>query len=277
MNDLSLFQSFVLGAMQGLAEFLPISSSAHLALAPWAFGWPEPGLAFDVALHLGTLVAVLWYFRRDWLALAVAAFSVVRERRVNTQEQRLVAWLIIATVPGAIAGLLFEKQAEHLFRAPSVIAVALILMGALLWIVDARAARAARAARERPLSAMTWRDALLIGCAQAFAIIPGVSRSGATMTAGRALSFTRADSAKFSFMMSMPIIAAAAVLKLPKLISAGGLTPSLIVGIATAAITGWLAIATLMRLVQHGGFRVFALYRFALGAAVLILVALRAR
>ena len=274
MNDLSLFQSFVLGALQGLAEFLPVSSSAHLALAPWAFGWPEPGLAFDVALHLGTLVAVLWYFRRDWLALTIAAFSVVRERRVHTDEQRLVAWLIIATVPGAIAGLLFEKQAEHLFRTPSVIAIALILMGALLWIVDARATRAAR---ERPMTAMTWRDALLIGCAQAFAIIPGVSRSGATITAGRALSFTRADSAKFSFMMSMPIIAAAAVLKLPKLISAGGLTPSLIVGVATAAITGWLAIAILMRLVQHQGFRVFALYRFALGAAVLILVALRAR
>ena len=274
MNDLSLFQSFVLGALQGLAEFLPVSSSAHLALAPWAFGWPEPGLAFDVALHLGTLVAVLWYFRRDWLALTVAAFSVVRERRVHTDEQRLVTWLIIATVPGAIAGLMFEKQAEHLFRAPSVIAVALIVMGALLWIVDVRATRAAQ---DRPLRAMTWRDALLIGCAQAFAIIPGVSRSGATITAGRALSFTRADSAKFSFMMSMPIIAAAAVLKLPKLISTGGLTPSLIVGVVTAAVTGWLAIAILMRLVQHGGFRVFALYRFALGAAVLILVALRAR
>ena len=274
MNDLSLFQSFVLGALQGLAEFLPISSSAHLALAPWAFGWPEPGLAFDVALHLGTLVAVLWYFRRDWQALTIAAFSVVRERRVHTDEQRLVTWLIIATVPGAIAGLLLEKQAEHLFRAPSLIAVALILMGALLWIVDGRATRAAH---DRALRAMTWRDALLIGCAQAFAIIPGVSRSGATMTAGRALSFTRADSAKFSFMMSMPIIAAAAVLKLPKLISAGGLTPSLIVGVATAAITGWLAIAILMRLVQHRGFRVFALYRFALGAAVLMLVALRAR
>ena len=274
MNDLSLFQSFVLGALQGLAEFLPVSSSAHLALAPWAFGWPEPGLAFDVALHLGTLVAVLWYFRRDWLALTVAAFSIVRERRVHTDEQRLVTWLIVATVPGAVAGLLFEKQAEHLFRTPSIIAVALILMGALLWIVDVRATRAGR---ERSLSAMTWRDTLLIGCAQAFAIIPGVSRSGATITAGRALSFTRADSAKFSFMMSMPIIAAAAVLKLPKLISAGGLTPSLIVGVGTAAITGWLAIAILMRLVQHQGFRIFALYRFALGAAVLILVALRAR
>lgn len=274
MNDLSLFQSFVLGALQGLAEFLPVSSSAHLALAPWAFGWPEPGLAFDVALHLGTLVAVLWYFRRDWIALSVAAFSIVRERRVQTDEQRLVTWLVLATVPGAVAGLLFEKQAEHVFRAPSVIAVALILMGALLWIVDVRATRAGR---ERSLNSMTWLDALLIGCAQAFAIIPGVSRSGATITAGRALSFTRADSAKFSFMMSMPIIAAAAVLKLPKLISAGGLTPSLVVGVATAAITGWLAIALLMRLVQHQGFRVFALYRFALGAAVLILVALRAR
>lgn len=269
MNDLSLFQSFVLGALQGLAEFLPVSSSAHLALAPWAFGWPEPGLAFDVALHLGTLVAVLWYFRRDWLRLTMAAFSIVRERRVSTDDQRLVTWLIIATVPGAIAGLLFEKQAEHLFRAPSIIAAALIEMGALLWIMDARATRAAR---ERPLRAMTWRDALLIGCAQAFAIIPGVSRSGATITAGRALSFTRADSVKFSFMMSMPIIAAAAVLKVPKLIDAGGLTPSLLVGVTTAALTGWLAITILMRLVQFRGFRVFALYRFALGAAVLMLV-----
>ena len=269
MNDLSLFQSLVLGALQGLAEFLPVSSSAHLALAPWAFGWPEPGLAFDVALHLGTLVAVLWYFRRDWLRLTMAAFSIVRERRVSTDDQRLVTWLIIATVPGAIAGLLFEKQAEHLFRAPSIIAAALIEMGALLWIMDARATRAAR---ERPLRAMTWRDALLIGCAQAFAIIPGVSRSGATITAGRALSFTRADSVKFSFMMSMPIIAAAAVLKVPKLIDAGGLTPSLLVGVTTAALTGWLAITILMRLVQFRGFRVFALYRFALGAAVLMLV-----
>jgi undecaprenyl-diphosphatase len=266
VSDLTLFQSLVLGLLQGLTEFLPVSSSAHLALVPWALGWPEPGLAFDVALHVGTLVALLWYFRREWIALAVASLGIVTTRRVEGEQQRRVVFLVIATVPGAIAGLLLEKQAESIFRAPALTAVALIVMGAVLWAVDAGAASA------RTLQSLRGRHALLIGCAQALAIVPGVSRSGATITAGRALGFDRQSSAVFGFLMSMPIIAAAAVLKVPRVLAQGGLTPTLLVGVAAAAISGWVAIAVLMRLVQTRGFAVFAIYRFVLGAAVLALV-----
>ncbi len=270
MNELSVFQAFVLGALQGLAEFLPISSSAHLALAPWAFGWPEPGLAFDVALHVGSLAALLWYFRAEWIALVRAALSIVTSRRIETVEQRRVILLVIATIPGGLAGLLLEKKAEHAFREPALIAAALIVMGAVLWIVDARSRR------DRTLDGLTTRDAILIGCAQAFALIPGVSRSGATITAGRALGFDRASAATFSFMMSMPIIAAAAILKVPKALAQGGVTLPLAVAVVTAALSSLLAITVLMRFVKTRGFGVFALYRFALGAAVLALIAYRA-
>jgi undecaprenyl-diphosphatase len=271
VNDLSVFQAFVLGALQGLAEFLPVSSSAHLSLAPWAFGWPEPGLSFDVALHLGTLVAVLAYFRAEWIALLRAAVGIVATRRVEGEQQHRVVFLVVATIPGGLAGLLLEKQAESAFRAPPLTAIALIVMGAVLWIVDARAARG------RPLASMGVRDAFLVGCAQAVALIPGVSRSGATIAAGRALGFDRSSAAVFSFLMSMPIIAAAAVLKLPRALAQHGITTAWLVGVGTAAVSGWLAIAVLLRFIQRRGFGVFALYRFALGAAVLALAWSRAR
>ncbi|MEA3244945.1 MAG: undecaprenyl-diphosphate phosphatase, partial [Gemmatimonadota bacterium] len=186
-------QAAILGVLQGLAEFLPISSSAHLALAPWAFGWPEPGLAFDVALHVGTLAAVLWYFRRDWLALAAGALRAARRGSLEEPDARRVALLVVATVPGAAIGYTLQRQAETIFRAPALTAAALIVMGAILWAVDARVAA------RRPLAAMSWKDAVLIGLAQACAIVPGVSRSGATITAGRALGFDRAGAATFSF------------------------------------------------------------------------------
>lgn len=269
VTEPTIFQSFILGALQGLAEFLPVSSSAHLSLAPWAFGWEEPGLAFDVALHVGTLVALLGYFRAEWIALVRAALSIVVDRRVETDEQRRVIFLIIATIPGAVAGLLLEKQAETVFRTPALTAVALMVMGAILWAVDARASHG------RALGNMTTKDALLIGCAQAFALIPGVSRSGATITAGRGLGLDRTSAATFSFMMSMPIIAAAAVLKVPKALAASGLSLSLGVGVTTAAISSALAISVLLRFVRTRGFGVFAIYRLALGAAVLALVASR--
>ena len=266
MTEPSIFQSFVLGALQGLAEFLPVSSSAHLALAPWALGWEEPGLAFDVALHVGTLVALLGYFRQEWISLVRAALSIAADRNVETPEQQRVIFLVIATIPGAMAGLLLEKQAETIFRAPALTAVALMIMGAVLWVVDSVAPRARR------MHDMTWRDALLIGCAQAFALIPGVSRSGATITAGRALRLDRENAATFSFMMSMPIIAAAAILKVPKALHETGLTPSLMVGVGTAALSSAIAISVLLRFVRSRGFGVFAVYRLALGAAVLALV-----
>ena len=264
---MTVFQALVLGIIQGLSEFLPISSSAHLALAPWILHWRDPGLAFDVALHFGTLVAVLWYFRAEWVALVLAARDIVVRRRVETDRERRVIFLILATIPGAIAGLAFEKQAESTFRDPRLVATALIVMGVLLWAID----RFAR--RNRQLGQMRWLDALLIGIAQMFAIIPGVSRSGSTITAGRALAFEREDAAIFSFLMSMPIIAAAAVLKVPQALREQGLSAPMIVGVLASALSGWLAIAVLLRVVTRHSYGVFAAYRIVLGLAVLIAVA----
>lgn len=267
---MTVFQALILGILQGLAEFLPISSSAHLALAPWILHWPDPGLAFDVALHFGTLLAVLWYFRAEWLRLILAAKDIIVTRRVETDEQRRVLFLIVATIPGAIAGLALEKQAESTFRDPRLVAAALMVMGVLLWWVDRYCAR------DRVLTNMSWTDALLVGLAQMFAIIPGVSRSGSTITAGRALRFTREDAAVFSFLMSMPIIAAAAVLKMPQALREQGLSAPMITGVVASAVSGWLAISVLLRFVTTRSYGIFAVYRVVLGAAVLMAVALRA-
>jgi undecaprenyl-diphosphatase len=259
----SVFQAIVLGVVQGLSEFLPISSSAHLALIPWLLHWPDPGLAFDVALHFGTLLAVLWYFRVEWMALINAAVRIVATRRVEGEEQRRVIFLIIATIPGAIAGLALESYAENAFRDPRLIAMFLMLMGALLWWVDKAAGR------DRPLEAMRWSDALLVGLAQMFAILPGVSRSGSTITAGRALRLTREGAAVFSFLMSMPIIAAAAVLKVPQVLRTEGLSAPLVAGVLASALSGWLAISVLLRFVVRRSYGVFAWYRIVVGAIVL--------
>jgi undecaprenyl-diphosphatase len=265
----SLFHALVLGVLQGLAEFLPISSSAHLALAPWLFHWPDPGLGFDVALHFGTLVAVLWFFRAEWIALLRAAGGIVAHRGAKTVEERRVVYLILATIPGAIAGLALEKQAESSFRDPRLIAIMLIVMGMVLWVVDRRA----RA--DRPLETMRWTDALFMGLAQMFAIIPGVSRSGSTITAGRGLGFTRESAAVFSFLMSMPIIAAAALLKVPHVLKTEGFSAPLVVGVVASAVSGWLAIAVLLRFVVRRSYGVFALYRLILGLIVLAVAAAR--
>lgn len=256
-------QALILGLIQGLSEFLPISSSAHLTLAPWLFHWPDPGLAFDVALHVGTLVAVLTYFRAEWISLIVAAKNIVVHRRVETDEERRVIFLIIATIPGAIAGLALERYAESTFRDPRLIAVVLIVMGIVLWLVDKVAAQ------ERPLASMRWTDALFIGLAQMFAIVPGVSRSGSTITAGRSLRLTRESAAVFSFLMSMPIIAAASILKVPHVLKTEGFSAPLVVGVLASAISGWLAIAILLRFVVRRSYGVFAAYRVVAGLIVL--------
>lgn len=260
---MTVFQALVLGVLQGLAEFLPISSSAHLTLAPWLFGWDDPGLGFDVALHFGTLLAVLWYFRTEWISLVLAAGNIARHRRVETAGEKRVIYLIIATIPGAIAGLLLEDQAETVFRSPVLVASMLILMGVILWIVDLRARR------DRVMQDMGWVDALLIGLAQMFAIIPGVSRSGSTITAGRAVRLSRENAAIFSFLMSMPIIAAAAALKLPDALREYGLSTPFLVGIAASAVSGWLAIAVLLRFVERHSYGAFAVYRVIIGVGVL--------
>jgi undecaprenyl-diphosphatase len=259
----TVFQALVLGVLQGLAEFLPISSSAHLTLAPWLFHWRDPGLAFDVALHFGTLIAVVWYFRHQWITLIGAVASIIAHRRVETEQERRAVYLIIATIPGAIAGLALEKYAESTFRDPKLVATVLIIMGVVLWWIDKRSAQ------DRPLESITWVDALLIGLAQMFAIIPGVSRSGSTITAGRALRLTREGAAIFSFLMSMPIIAAASLLKLPHVLKTEGIDAQLVVGVLASAVSGWLAISVLLRFVVRRSYGIFAVYRVVLGLIVL--------
>jgi undecaprenyl-diphosphatase len=266
---MTVFQAVVLGVLQGLAEFLPISSSAHLTLAPWLFGWPDPGLAFDVALHVGTLAAVLWFFRAEWVRLVAAGLRVIVHRGARTAEEKRAVFLVIATIPGGIGGLLLGDLAESTFRSPSLIAVALIVMGVLLWVVD----RMVPATRE--LDSMRWTDALLVGLAQVCALVPGVSRSGSTITGGRLLRFDRQSAAVFSFLMSMPITAAAALHEVPKAIAAGGFGAPLVAGVLASAVSGWLAIAVLLRYLGRHDFAVFAIYRFVLGAIVLLVVAYR--
>lgn len=266
---MTIFQSIILGVLQGLAEFLPVSSSAHLTLAPWVFGWQDPGLAFDVALHAGTLIALAWYFRSDWMELIAAGFSVLRKRKIETHVEKRLLLLVIATIPGGIAGKLLNDYAEQAFRSPQLIATTLMVMGVLLWAADRWAPQ------NRPLVEIKTRDAILIGLAQVFALIPGVSRSGSTMTAGRALGFERHAAARFSFLMSMPITAAAVAVKLPEAVHAQAEMLPLLIGITTAAVSGWIAISVLLKLVAKHSFGVFALYRLALGAFILALVAMR--
>ncbi|MEW6572054.1 MAG: undecaprenyl-diphosphatase UppP [Bacillota bacterium] len=260
---MGLTEAVVLGIVQGLGEFLPISSSAHLVLTPWLFGWHDPGLAFDVALHLGTLVAVVAYFWRDWLNLAQNGLKGARNR-----EGRLFWYLVAATIPGALAGLAFEKYAETVFRAPLLVGTMLILMGIVLYAADHRGMRA------RSIWQVGWRDALLIGISQAFAIIPGVSRSGATISAARFLGLDREAATRFSFLLSTPIIMGAGLFSL-KDIGAGDLTLAFWVGIATSAVTGFAAIAFLLRFVTSRNFNVFVWYRAVLGLAVILLALLR--
>jgi undecaprenyl-diphosphatase len=208
-------------------------------------------------------VAVLWYFRREWSALTRAALRVVRERKVRTFEERRVLFLIIATIPAALGGVVLADYAETVFRHPRITAIALIGLGLLLWIVDRVASRV------RTLDTMRWSDALAIGIAQILAFVPGVSRSGATMTAGRALGFDRQSAAVFSFLMSMPIIAAALLKEAPHAVDGGEPLLPVIVGIISSMVSGWVAIAVLLKFLGNRSYGVFAVYRVALGLLVL--------
>ena len=263
------FQALVLGLVQGLSEFLPISSSAHLALTPWFFGWEPGGLAFDVALHIGTLIAVAWFFRREWVSLARSAVSIVRQRGVRTTEEWRLVFLVVATIPAAIAGLTVQDLAETTFRSPRLIAINLMVMGVLLWWVD----RMAR--KDRPLDSMRLKDAVIIGFIQCLALLPGVSRSGSTITGGRLLGFDRQSAAIFSFLMSFPVTFAAAVLKAPDAFTPGTEATTILIGIAAAAVSSWLAIAVLLRFVSRHSFGVFAAYRLVLGVIVFAVLAAR--
>ena len=262
---MTTLQAVILGLVQGLGEFLPISSSAHLVLVPWLFEWTDPGLTFDIALHFGTLIAVVIYFWKDWLRLVKKGFFDIRSR-----EGRLFWYLVMATIPAAMIGLLLEKKAETIFRSPLLIAVMLILLGALLYWADRKSAK------KIEINKITLRTSLIIGASQALAIIPGVSRSGITMTAGLLMGLTREGAARFSFLLSAPIIFGAALVKLPHVIANPSMvTTNFMVGILVSCVAGIASIGFLLRYVQTKDFLPFAWYRFAFGALVIIVFLVR--
>ncbi len=259
----SLVQSLILGIVQGLTEFLPISSSAHLILIPRFFGWEDQGLAFDVALHLGTLVGVLAYFWRDFWGIVLGVLPS-RDRAVAAATGApLLLYLIVATIPGAIAGLLLEHKAETVFRSPALIAGALILMGTLLALADWLSKG------DKTIADLTLGMAAGIGLAQGLALIPGVSRSGITITTALALGLNRREAARFSFLLSAPIIAGAGLLKLKAIFSYPDQL-ALVAGFSASAMAGFVAIWALMKYVQTRHYTPFVIYRWILGLFVLL-------
>ncbi|HZR10682.1 MAG TPA: undecaprenyl-diphosphate phosphatase [Myxococcales bacterium] len=262
-----VWQALVYGVVQGLAEFLPISSSAHLALLPWFFGWEDPGLAFDVALHWGTLAAVLAVFWKDWIRLIAAGLG----GRGAANDKRLFWGLVVSSIPAAIAGKLLDKWAETNLRAPLLIAATTALLGVILWYADSVGRKA------RALDQMTIGRAFTIGVAQAAALVPGVSRSGATISTGLMMDFTREEIARFSFLMSTPIIFGAGLLKLPKMVhdmrtGEGDLTwTAVAAGFFASAIVGAAVIRWMLDYLRRRTYAVFAWYRLALAALVVVL------
>ena len=262
---MSTLQAAILGLVQGLGEFLPISSSAHLVLIPWLFKWNDPGLTFDIALHIGTLIAVAIYFWKDWLKLITKGVTDVR-----STEGKLFWYLVAATIPGAVVGFLLEKKAETLFREPILISTMLILLGVLLYWADRKSVK------HIEMNRITFKTSLFIGLSQALAIIPGVSRSGITMTMGLLMGLTREGAARFSFLLAAPIIFGAALVKLPFLISNPSIiTINFIIGILVSFVIGILSIGFLLRYVQTRNFLPFAWYRFILGSLVIVIVLIR--
>lgn len=267
---MNLFHAAVLGSLQGFAEVLPISSSAHLILVPWLLDWPESGLTFDVALHLGTFLALALYFWRDIIEMVVSFFDALAARRLNTPARRLPFLIIAATVPAAVVGKLFERQLEEIFRSnPLLISSILVLFGLILGLADYFGRKRLILDEIKPAGAVT------IGLLQCLALIPGVSRSGITITAALMLGFTRESAARFSFLISLPIVAGAALLKTVHLFKHGiplGEGLPMLVGIVFSAVTGYISVAFLLRFVQKQSLSPFVWYRVVVGGALIVAI-----
>ncbi len=255
---MNIFQAIILGAVQGLTELLPISSSGHLALIPWIFKWPEIG-SFDVALHFGTLLAIVIYFFKDWINLIKGGYNQVVKKKKST-EGKMFWYIVIATIPGGIIGYILDKLVgERLAQMPLLIAFALIIMGIILYIVDKKS----KANTE--YEQMTFKQTFLIGVSQALAFIPGVSRSGITMTTGRALGVSREGAARYTFLLSTPIVFAATVFKIKDFV----FSVPFFVGIFVSFIVGLFVIKFLMNYLKKGSFKIFAIYRIIIGLIVI--------
>ena len=286
---ITILQAIILGIVQGVTEFIPISSSAHLIIVPWLFGWTDPALTslpFDVSLHLGTLAAVVIFFWADWVRLVKAGVASVVERKIGGDPDRLMAWLVLlGTIPGAVVGVLAESRIEALFHQPGVpiargavivMAVIIAVMGGLLLLAERMAKHV------KDFKQITLKDALIIGFAQALAIFPGVSRSGSTITAGLALGLKRESAAKFSFLLSAPIIAGAGLKSLVEIYSgikhgaiASGDLVLFPIGVLVAGISGYFCIRFLLNYLQKRPVDVFVYYRWALALVVVVVALLR--
>jgi undecaprenyl-diphosphatase len=258
-----LIQAAILGLMQGLAEFLPISSSAHLVIIPEILGWKYMGKAFDVALHFGTLLALFVVFRDDIAGLLRGTKALLTGQKAKPEETRLVKLLIVGCIPAGVIGLLFEDFIEHKFGGLMFVAAMLIGWGILLEAADRDSLQ-----RDRTIADLTFKDALLIGFAQAAALMPGTSRSGSTITVALFLGFSRTEAARFSFLLSLPVVAGASLLKGVKLAndpSTVEILGPLMVGILVSAVSGFLCIKYFLKYLQSNSFRPFVIYRIVLG------------
>ncbi len=274
-----LIQAIILALVQAFTEFLPVSSTAHLVLFPWLLHWPDPGEAFDVVLHAGTLLAVILYFFKDWLTLLVCGlggnYPANAPAEEVAQHRRMFWYMVVGTIPGGILGKLFDKQIEEHLRTPAIIGVSMVLVALLMWWADSRATQT------RKLEQSNLGDAVGIGVAQAVALWPGVSRSGITIIAGLFRNFTREAATRFSFLLSAPLIAGAVAAKLPGLIKmhkAGGLDlplSTLAISILVSGVVGYVVIAFFLRYLQTRTLKVFVVYRIVFGIIVLVLAFLK--
>ena len=266
-----LYEVIILGIVQGLTEFLPVSSTAHLTLIPWLFHWTDPGLSFDIALHVGTLFAVLLFFFRDWVQIIGQAFGMPVALDPALKQNRGMLWLlVIGTIPAAVIGFLFQKQAETNLRNPMVIATTMIGIGIVLWWAE----RAGK--KQRDLGHVNTGDALTIGAAQALAVVPGVSRSGITISAGMFRNLNRESAGRFSFLLSTPVIAGAAAKDFWDLMRHEGGIPhemqsAFVIGIAVSAIVGALTIKYFLEFLKRHGLGFFVAYRIIFGIIVIAL------
>ena len=257
-------QSLILGIVQGLTELLPISSSAHLTLIPWIFNWSGLSESFDVALHFGTLLAIGLFFFKDWIELIKGGYKLAVKKEKST-EGRMFWYIVLATIPGGIIGFLLDHFLENALKAPLIIATALIVMGIILYVVDKNCK--SKISYEK----MGLKETFLVGLSQALAFIPGVSRSGVTMTTARILKVDRESAAKYSFMLSAPIVLAATIFKF----SSFTLSLEFFIGVITSFLVGVGVIKFLLQYLKKGSFKVFAIYRVIAGLAVILIYFLK--
>lgn len=255
--ELTFFRAIILGIVQGVTELLPISSSAHLYIIPWMLNWGEIG-DFDVALHFGTLLAIVLFFYRDWKNLLKGGYELYKNKKPNF-EGRMLTFIIIATIPGGIAGYILDKYFSDILTNPEIIGIALIFMGILLYFVDKNAQNKVK------FKEMTFGQTFLIGLSQALAFIPGVSRSGITMMTARAMGVTREASARYSFLLATPIVLAATLFKIKDF----QFSFAFFAGVLTSFITGVFVIKFLLNYLKKGSFKAFAVYRIIVGIIVL--------